>query len=212
MIARILPFALAILVGIAPAQAQKKGGDLIFLQQSTIRTLDAITSTEQGVRNVTMQIYEMLVTRDEGSNPIPDLAAKIDESPDGLTYTFALRQGVKFHNGKEMTSEDAKASLDRYGRIGFDRADFPKIKSVTAPDKYTLTVTLSERVPSFIEQISSPRAPFVIIPAEEAGKEGDKINVIGTGPFQLVEFVPDSHVKLKRFEDYKPNESTGERN
>jgi peptide/nickel transport system substrate-binding protein len=214
---RVLHAALAValtLFGVDPVHAQKKGGDLIFLQQSTIRTLDAITSTEQGVRNVTMQIYEMLVTRDEGSNPIPDLASKVEESADGLTYTFTLRQGVKFHNGKEMTSADAKASVERYTRLGFagDRADFEKIKAMATPDKHTLILTMSERVPSFIEQISSPRAPFVVIPAEEAGKEADKINPIGTGPFQLVEFVPDSHVKLKRFEDYKANEATGERN
>jgi peptide/nickel transport system substrate-binding protein len=212
MIRRILPFALAILVGTAPAQAQKKGGEFVILQQSGVRTLDAISSTEQAVRNVTMHIYEMLVTRDEGSNPIPDLAAKIEESADGLTYTFTLREGVKFHNGKEMTSEDAKASVERYGRVGFDRADFNKIVAVAATGKYTMTITLKERVPSFIEQLSSPRAPMVVIPAEEAGKDIDKINIIGTGPFQFVEHVPDSHIRLKRFEGYAANEGRGERN
>jgi peptide/nickel transport system substrate-binding protein len=195
------------------AEAQKRGGDLVWLQQSTPLTLDAITSTEQAVRNVTMHLYEMLVTRDEGSNPIPDLASKYEESADGLTYAFTLRQGVKFHNGKEMTSEDVKASVERYARIGFDRADFSKvIKAVAAPDKYTVTIALTERVPSFIEQLSSPRAPMVIIPAEEASKEANKINPIGTGPFQLTDYVPDSHVKMKRFEDYKANEGQGERN
>ena len=211
---RVALVAAASLALMAPAaHAQKRGGDLIFLQQSTPITLDAITSTEQAVRNVTMHLYEMLVTRDEGSNPIPYLAAKYEESADGLTYTFTLRQGVKFHNGKEMTSEDAKASVERYARIGFDRADFSRVvKAVAAPDKYTVTITLSERVPSFIEQLSSPRAPMVIIPAEEAAKEANKINPIGTGPFQLTEYVPDSHVKMKRFEDYKANEGQGERN
>ena len=210
---RVALLAAASLAFTVPAaHAQKRGGDLIFLQQSTPQTLDAITSTEQAVRNVTMHLYEMLVTRDEGSNPIPDLAAKYEESADGLTYTFALRQGVKFHNGKEMTSEDVKASVERYGKIGFDRADFAKVTAVAAPEKYTVTITLSERVPSFIEQLSSPRAPMVIIPSEEAAKEANKINPIGTGPFQLIEHVPDSHVKMKRFEDYKANEGTGERN
>jgi peptide/nickel transport system substrate-binding protein len=199
------------LVASMPAQAQKRGGELIYLQQSTPRSLDAITSTEQAVRNVTMHLYEMLVTRDEGSNPIPDLASKVEESADGLTYTFTLRQGVRFHNGKEMTSEDAKASVERYGKIGFDRADFAKVTAVAAPAKYTLTITLSDRVPSFIEQLSSPRAPMVIIPSEEAAKDGNKTNPIGTGPFQLVEFVPDSHIKMKRFEAYAANEGTGER-
>ncbi len=210
-IAFVATASLSLAIAAGPAQAQKRGGELVILQQSTPRSLDAITSTEQAVRNVTMHLYEMLVTRDEGSNPIPDLASKVEESADGLTYTFTLRQGVKFHNGKEMTSEDAKASVERYGRIGFDRADFAKVKSVAAPDKYTLAITLSDRVPSFIEQLSSPRAPMVIIPSEEAAKEGNQTNPIGTGPFQLVEFVPDSHIKMKRFDGYTANEGTGER-
>lgn len=194
------------------AHAQKRGGDLVILQQSTPPSLDAITTTEQGARNVNLHMFEMLVARDEKSNPIPDLASKVDESADGLTYTFTLRQGVTFHNGKEMTSADAKASVERYGRIGFDRADFAKIKEVTAPDKYTLAVTLTERVPSFIDQLSSPRAPMVIVPAEEAGKEPGKISLIGTGPFQFVEYIPDSHVKLKRFDGYKVNDAASDRN
>lgn len=195
-----------------PAAAQKRGGDLVILQQSTPPSLDAITTIEQGARNVNLHMFEMLVARDEQSNPIPDLASKIDESPDGLTYTFALRRGVKFHNGKELTSADVKASVERYARIGFDRSDFAKIKAVSAPDSYTLVISLNERVPSFIDQISSPRAPMVVIPAEEASKEAGKIELIGTGPFQFVEQVRDSHIKLKRFDGYVPNEAAAGRN
>lgn len=178
MISRTSPIAFvavaSLILASGTAHAQKRGGELVYLQQSTPRSLDAITSTEQAVRNVTMHLYEMLVTRDEGGNPIPDLASKVEESADGLTYTFTLRQGVKFHNGKEMTSEDAKASVERYGRFGFDRADFAKVTAVAAPSKYVLTITLSERVPSFIEQLSSPRAPMVVIPSEEAAKDATR--------------------------------------
>ncbi|MBL8690496.1 MAG: ABC transporter substrate-binding protein [Rhodospirillaceae bacterium] len=206
-----LAIALTLLATTSLAHAQKRGGDLVILQQTTPTSLDAITTIEQGSRNVNLHMFEMLIARDEGSNPIPDLASKFEESADGLTYTFTLRQGVKFHNGKEMTSEDAKASVERYARIGFDRTDFAKIKAVTARDKHTLVITLNERVPSFIDQLSSPRAPMVVIPAEEAGKEAGKINMIGTGPYQFVEYLADSHAKLKRFDGYMPNEAAKDR-
>jgi len=187
------------------ASAQTRGGDLVYLQQSTPPTLDAMVSTEQGVRNISMHIFEMLVALDEKANPVPDLAQDYAESADGLTYTFRLRPGVTFHNGKKLTAEDIKATFQRYGRIGTDRGDFALIADIAVVDPATLRLTMKQRVPSFIEQISSPRAPMIVIPAEQADREPGKLDLIGTGPFQLVEYVPDSHAKLKRFDAYAPN-------
>jgi peptide/nickel transport system substrate-binding protein len=196
----------ALLLGLGgAAAAQTRGGDLVYMQQSTPPTLDGMVSTEQAVRNVVMNIFEMLIALDEGANPVPDLAASYTESADGLVYEFKLRPGVKFHNGKPMTSADIKATFERYGRVGTDRQDFPLIAEIATPDVLTVKVALKQRIPSFIEQISSPRAPMVVIPAEQAGRETGKIDIIGTGPFELVEYLPDSHVKLKRFDDYTPN-------
>ncbi len=187
------------------AWAQSRGGDLVYVQQSTPPTLDAMTSTEQAVRNISMNIFEMVVALDEGANPVPDLAASYAESADGLVYEFRLRPGVTFHNGKPLTSADVKATFERYGRVGIDRQDFPLIAEIAAVDPMTVRVTLKNRIPSFIEQISSPRASMIVIPAEQANREAGKIDLIGTGPLQLVEYVPDSHVKLKRFDGYVPN-------
>jgi len=187
------------------ARAQARGGDLVYVTQGTPQTLDAILSADQGTRNINLHLYEMLVSRDERGSPVPDLAAGFQRSDDGLSYIFTLRQGVHFHNGQEMTADDVKASFERYKLIGLDRAALQLVSAVEATGKYLVTVRLSQRMPSFIEAISSPRAPFVIIPKEEAEKPAGKIAPIGTGPFQLVEYVPDSHAKLKRFEGYSPN-------
>jgi peptide/nickel transport system substrate-binding protein len=64
---------------------------------------------------------------------------------------------------------------------------------------------------TFLSNLSSPRAPIAIMPAEEAAKESGKASPIGTGPFKFVEYKPDSHVKLARFDDYKPNPAYKER-
>lgn len=186
------------------AHAQKRGGDIVMAQQAQPPTLDVATSTAQATRNIGMHIFEALVTRDEAGNVINDLAAKVDVSPDARVFTFTLREGVKFHNGKEMTSADVKASLERYGRVGASPT-LKTVESITAPGKYQVVVTLKASTPSFIDMLSSPRATAAIIPAEEAGKDAGKIELIGTGPFQFVEYKPDSHVKLKRFDGYVPN-------
>jgi len=198
----LVAFGLALVA--ATGHAQKKGGDIVMAQQAQPPTLDVMTTTAQATRNIGMHIFETLVTRDENGNVINDLASKVDTSADGLSYTFTLREGVKFHNGKEMTSADAKASLERYGRIGASPT-LKDVESITAPSKYQVVVRLKKTNPGFVEMLSSPRAPAAIIPAEEAGKDAGKIEIIGTGPFQFVEYKPDSHVKLKRFDGYVPN-------
>ncbi len=182
------------------ARAQKKGGDIVMAQQAQPPTMDGMTTTAQATRNIALHIWEMLITRDENANVVGDLATAWTVSPDGLTYTFTLRE-ARFHNGKMMTSADAKASLERYARVGGSPFMKP-VKEMATPDARTLVITLSNPVPGFLEQLSSPRAPAVVIPSEEAGKEANKIEIIGTGPFQFVEFRPDSHVKLKRFDGY----------
>jgi peptide/nickel transport system substrate-binding protein len=189
-----------------PAIAQgKKGGDVIIAQQAQPPTLDAQTTTAQASRNITLHIYECLFTRDETSNPKPDLAEGVDISADGLTYKFPLRSGVKFHNGKTMTSADVKASMERYGRIGGSALSMKPVAAIEAPDSKTVVIKLSAVYPGFIEAISSPRAPFVIMPEEECGKGLGQAAIIGTGPFSFVEFKPDSYAKMRRFDGYAQN-------
>src|SRR5687767_4325265 len=87
----------------------KKGGDLVFAGEAKVNSLDQHTSTTISTRNNTMNMLEALMTRDENNNPITDLAESVEESADKLTYTFKLRQDIKFHNGKDLTTEDVVA-------------------------------------------------------------------------------------------------------
>src|SRR3954451_18975296 len=107
----------------------RRGGEVILAQQAQPPSLDAQTTSAQAARNITLHVYESLFTRDEGSSPKPELAEGVDIAADGLTYTFTLRAGVKFHNGKTMTSADARASMERYAKVG---ASGDALKAVAA--------------------------------------------------------------------------------
>jgi len=191
----------------APGIAQRRGGEVVIAQQAQPPSLDAATSSAQSSRNITLHIFETLFARDEAGNPMPDLAEGVSISADGLTYTFPLRRGVRFHNGKVMAAADVKASLERYGRVGASAAIMRPVDAIETPDANTVVVRMKEPSPGFIAGISSPRAPCAIIPAEEAGKAANQIEIIGTGPFRFVEYRPDSHVRLARFDDYSRNTS-----
>lgn len=203
----LLAATLAAALAAGSAEAQQRGGEVIVAQSSNPPSLDAMVTSSQASRNVNMHMYETLFAFDENSQPIPDLAAGVEVSEDGLTYTIPLRQGVKFHNGKEMTSEDVVASLERYRKHGATGNMLEPVETIEATGPHEVTLTLKRRTPTFLEAFASPRAPAAIIPAEEAAKEPDQIEFIGTGPYRFVEYVPDSHVTMERFEDYVPNEA-----
>ena len=194
-----------------PFTCPSKGGDMVFGQEAQVSGLDMHFSSAISTRNIAMHIYETLMTRGEDNTPIHELAASHEVSDDGLTYTFKLRPGITFHNGKPMTSADVLASFERYRKIGIDRTSLEAVQSMSAPDPSTFVIELQHKVPVFIEQISSFRVPIVIIPAEEAAKEANQIDFIGTGPYAFVEWVPDGFVKLERFDDYVPNDAFEER-
>jgi peptide/nickel transport system substrate-binding protein len=189
----------------------QEGGELVIASVQGPPSLDAHITNAQVARNITLHIYETLYARGENGEAVPDLAAAVTVSDDGLTYTFKLRQGVKFHNGKEMTSDDVVASIERYRKIGVSPALVAAIDTVTAVSPYEVAVKLKGKQSVFLDNISSPRAPIAIYPAEEAAKGANQIQYIGTGPFKFVEYKPDSHVALEKFADYVPNPNYQER-
>ena len=186
-------------------QAQKNSATLVFGQEAPPPTLDPYFTSSIAMRNVSMHIFEQLVTRGETNGVIPELAESWQISPDGLTYTFKIRKGVKFHNGKELTSADVKASFERYKRMALARVTLNPIAAMAAPDPGTFVITVSKPQPIFLEELSSFVVPLAIIPSEQADREGGKLEMIGTGPLQFVEWIPDSHIRLKRFDGYKPD-------
>ncbi|MBS7695872.1 MULTISPECIES: ABC transporter substrate-binding protein [unclassified Chelatococcus] len=187
------------------AVAQTKGGDIVIGISQAPPSLDAQITSAQAARNVTLHIFETLYARDENAKPVPELAEGVTISPDGKTYVFPIRKGVKFHNGKELDANDVVASIERYRKIGASPALVSAIESIKATGPHEVTITLKNVQATFLDNLSSPRAPIAIYPASEAAKEAGKIEIIGTGPYKFVEYKPDSHVKIARYDGYSPN-------
>jgi peptide/nickel transport system substrate-binding protein len=189
-----------------------RGGHFVFGQEANINTLDQMTSLTISTRNIAMNMYESLMTRDENNNPILELAESMSEAPDHLSYTFKLRQGIRFHNGKAMTSADVVASFDRYAKVGIQRSTLANVAGWDAPDPQTFVIRMKQLQPTFIEALSSFSAPIVIFPAELRDTPPMQMTKpVGTGPFELVEVSPGSHVRIKRYDGYVPNTSFQQR-
>jgi len=104
-----------------------------------------------------------------------------------------------------MTSADVVASFNRYAKIGLARNALDNVDRWDAPDPDTFVIHMKKPQPTFILALSSFSIPIVIIPAEDENDPPQQLKTIGTGPFELVQSVPGSFVKMKRFDGYTPN-------
>ena len=191
------------------AQAQfvcpVKGGSMTFALEARVPNLDQHAGNAAATRNVAMNIFETLLTRDEKLAPMLELAESMTEAPDGMSYTFKIRPGIQFHNSKPLTSADVAASFNRYKRVGVDRSILNAAAGWDTPDPATFVIRMTAPLPTFIEQLSSFTAPIVIIPAENENAPPPQLPSIGTGPYMLDELRPDSFIRLKRYDSYKPD-------
>lgn len=133
---------------------------------------------------------------EEAATPVPDLAESYEVSDDGLTYTFTIRTGVKFHDGTDLTTEDVAFSLDRIRSDSpeFQRAyAFVPVDTVEATDDTTVTVTMMEPYAAFINQLAV--AYTRVAPKHVIEENGDMKQVmVGTGPFKM-----DSYQRGQKF-------------
>ena len=149
-------------------------------------TLDIPMSTATLVYEIMWHVNESLFTYDKGFSPVPLLAESHAVTDKGLRHTIALRKGVKFHNGKEMTSADVVPSLQRWGRVAsIGRGLWKYVESVDAKDPYTVVISLKQPSASLIYGLSEPHAAVYPKESVEAAGEGQLKEFIGTGPYPL---------------------------
>src|SRR4029450_5388399 len=193
----------------ARAQTPKKGGVLKVAVLGDPPALDAHWTTANFVEVITQHIYESLYTLDQNYQPIPVLAEALPAGrADGLPYPIKLRQGIRFHNGKEMTSEDVVASLKRWGGYAVQaKAMWASVEGVRAVDRSTVEIKLKEKSGIVLISLANANNFAAVYPKEIAEKYPTPAKVteyISPGPFKFVEWNPDVHIRMVRYDDYKP--------
>ncbi|MDR7419519.1 MAG: ABC transporter substrate-binding protein [Armatimonadota bacterium] len=193
-------------VSATAAQPPRRGGVLRIAHIGEPPTLDWHWSSGAIVSHILNNLYEAPVAMDSKFQVHPMLAERVEVSANRLTYTFRLRRGVRFHHGREMTSDDVRASLERWGRVNFrGRIVFANVESVANPDAATVVMKLKEPYALLLQDLGSFQSPAAVYPKEvvdEAGATGPIRRFIGTGPYRLVERIPDRHIRLDRFDEY----------
>jgi peptide/nickel transport system substrate-binding protein len=193
----------------APKPAAKTGGQVVYAEVgSDVRILNPILQSDTVSGAITDRVFEPLVHEDPKTGvPIPVLAESWTISPDGLVYTFKIRDGVKFHDGQKLTAEDAKFTLDilKSDKVKTVRtADVEKIKSTEVVDPMTLRVNMSEAYCPFLDNLRNLGILPKHLLENTTNLNEDPFNLkpIGTGPFQFVEWVKDDHVTLQANDNY----------
>src|SRR5699024_9543767 len=212
----LFTFLLILSVGLMGCSDDKSSGkegsssdgtnEIVIAYDTNPPTLDPHMSTATATFDFATQIYEPLFAIDSNYEPQPMLAESYEESDDGQTITIKLREGVKFHNGEEMTTEDVVASMERWieqsavGRSNLSGASFE------ANGDYEVILTLDEANPLVLNTLATPQQFAAILPKEVIeNADTDGINeYIGTGPFEVEEWVDSQHLYLKKYEDYSP--------
>ena len=184
------------------AQAPKRGGTFISAKTTEATGLDPQLVTSLSRTRISPLTYNQLVRFDTEMNPVPELAESWQVSPDGLTWTFKLRQGVRFHDGQELTSADVKFSFDRLQEKNSPgKADFVAVDKVEPSGRYGVKFITKEPFAALLASL----AGFWGYIVNESGvkKHGDLIKAaVGTGPFILEDWKVEQQTVLKRNPNY----------
>ncbi len=169
----------------------------IGIPQDLDDSLDPHIAEGAGTREVLFNVFEGLVKPNSNGDLIPAVASDYSINEDGTVYTFTLREGVKFHNGKTVTVQDVKASLDKCAGTESGEplvAAFSAVKEVNTPDDKTIEVVLNEPDTDFL-----PNMTAAILPADHLDAS---VELIGTGPYKYVSRSPQENIVLESFDDY----------
>jgi len=183
---------------------------LRFIPQADLRSLDPIWTTAYITRNHGYMIYDTLFATDDAFQPQPQMIDHWSVSPDQLTYTFTLRDGLKFHDGEPVRPADCIASLTRWGkRDVLGQKLLEMIAAMTPVDERSFTISLTRPFPLLIESLAklSSNVPFIMPERIALTDPFTQItDPVGSGPFKFVkeEWVPGSKVVYVRNLDYVP--------
>jgi peptide/nickel transport system substrate-binding protein len=207
VVAGLSLFGIAIVPSIA--QEGKRGGTLQFAVTAEPADYDCHASQTFALLHPISPFYSFLVRYDasKGGAITGDLAKSWTVTPDGLTYTFKIHDGVKFHDGSPLTSADVKFSFERIqlppeGVVSLRKSLFSDVKSIETPDATTVVFKLSLPNATMMDNFANPFNCIFSKAKVEKEPRFPAANIVGSGAFQFVEHVRGSHVVAKRFDDY----------
>jgi peptide/nickel transport system substrate-binding protein len=191
---KLLLLLVLTLLLIIPPGCRRRSNAFVIALGDNVRTIDPIgaPSVEAASERVRTLMFNTLVKKDEKFDYVGELASDIKRSDDGLTYTFTLHDGVKFHNGQALSSADVKYTLDLvfssdfaksasfYEGTGAEKHSY--ISSVEAPDARTIVVTLIKPWVGLLSNL----VPVAIIPKDSY--DSQKAHPLGSGPFKFIHY------------------------
>ena len=203
----------------APTPSPQPGGAYRRALANDPATLDPATLSDIYGRTIAQQVFDGLVQFDETLAIRPAIASSWKSSRDGLAWTFNLRRGVKFHNGREVTADDFVYSFTRIldpkirseaaevflrvqGAKEFAEGRAPNVRGLEALDRYTLRITLAQSSTPFVSALAVGAAK--VIPREAVEEMGNEFGrrPVGTGPFRLKTWDAGKEITLEANPDY----------
>lgn len=189
------------LIGCSGDKAKDSSEIVVGIPQDLEDSLDPHKALAAGTKEILFNVYEGLLKPDSQGNNIPAVAESYEVSEDLLTYTFKIRDGIKFHNGNKVTADDVKYSIDKFAGIS-DGSEplvsaFSVIKEVNIIDDKTVDIVLNSPdndLPTYLAMVSA-----AIIPKDN---ENPDTVAIGTGPYKYVSRSPQENIICEAFDDY----------
>ena len=170
---------------------------LTVAMATEIDSLDPFNATAGDTKTVMDQIFDGLLDVDEDGNLVPDLAESYEISEDGLTYTFKLKEGVKFHDGSDFSADDVYYTYDKLSGLSSGEpmsSKFSVIKEMEVISPTEIKMTLDAINNSFIYLQNQPIV--------KKDYEDNQTKPLGTGPYKFVSYTPGEGMVMERFDDY----------
>ncbi|MFQ5854979.1 MAG: ABC transporter substrate-binding protein [Anaerolineae bacterium] len=197
----------------APAEEEveqpRYGGILPFAVPADPPSFDCHRENTFACIHPIAPFYSTLLEFDQWNYPevVGDVAKSWTVSEDGLTYTFKIREGIRFHDGSPLTAGDVKATYEKIifppeGVVSARKGSYLVVESLEAPDDDSVVFHLKWPSPSFLANLASPWNFIYKADIIEKDPHWYEQNVMGTGPFKFVEHVPGSHLSGERNDDY----------
>ena len=188
-----------------PTPAQVSGGTVIYAAGADPDSLDPANAESNPSEAVNRMMYENIVKFDEKLKIVPGLATKWEQAKDGMSWTFSLRKGVKFHDGTSFNAEAVKVFIERM--IGPEKPSrgglfAPLVSGAEVVDEYTVKILMKQPFAFFLNNLAHSASGIVSPTALKTYGKDIARRAVGTGPFKFVEWVHGDHLTMVRNDDY----------